>query len=226
MSINYEKAPGSPFPGPVEDVAALIEAILDDPSLPVDKSKVAVLGYSAGGNLALTGTQLHGLEKRVKAVVAYYPVTDFKRTLSDREALTVPPPNRRDILISLSRAFNWAYIRRSDDLENPLLSPLFAERTKLPAKLFILGCEYDILCPEAREAAEKWAGSVERRPIGKDRTGWQAGDVTWEELKGLEHGYNQRWESERDLKVKEEWKKRTTEIHAQVAEWLFREVYA
>jgi len=89
----------------------------------------------------------------------------------------------------------------------------------------VMGCEYDILCTEARDAAEKWAGEGEKRDLGGGRIGWQSSDVTWEELGGLEHGYNQRWATERDKVVKEEWKKRTVEVHAKVAEWLFREVY-
>jgi acetyl esterase/lipase len=66
VSINYRKAPAYPFPTPVEDVAALIEAVLDDAELPVDKSRVAVAGYSAGGNLCLAAPQLSGLNKRIK----------------------------------------------------------------------------------------------------------------------------------------------------------------
>ena len=229
VSINYRKAPDYPFPIPVEDAAALIQAVLDDPELPVDKSKVAVVGYSAGGNLTLTATQMDGIYDRVKAVVAFYPVTDFVRTLDMRVADSTPPPGREDILIKMSRAFNWFYLRGSSTLKDPLLSPLYVVRNKLPQKLFILGCEYDILFGEARDAAEKYAelepAGTRKVPLENGRTGWKCGNVVWEELKGLEHGYNQRWEREPPA-TKELWRKRTHEIHAEVANWLKQEVYA
>jgi acetyl esterase/lipase len=228
VSINYRKAPEHGFPTPVEDVAALIEAVLDDTELPVDKSKVALIGYSAGGNLSLTGPQLNGLHEKIKASVAFYPVTDFYRTLSMRIAASTPPPNRDDMLIKGSRAFNWFYLRHCQDYKNPLLSPLFADRKTLPQKLFILGCEYDILFSEARDAAEKYAeqevDGPRKVPLEQGRTGWTCGYVTWEELKGLEHGYNQRWSLQK-VEIGAEWKRRTEEIHDRVAEWLFQEVY-
>jgi len=229
VSINYRKAPDYPFPTAVEDVAALIQAVLDDPELPVDKSNVAVIGYSAGGNLTLTATQMHGIHDRINAAVAFYPVTDFNRTLAMRVSTSTPPPGRSDILIKMSRAFNWFYLHGRDDFQNPLLSPLYADRKKLPPKLFLLGCEYDMLFSEAKEAAEKYASlepaGTNKAPLEGERIGWSCGSVTWEELKGLEHGYNQRWEQESGV-IREVWKRRTDEIHAEVAKWLMREVYA
>jgi acetyl esterase/lipase len=229
VSINYRKAPEYRFPTHPEDVAALIQAVLDDPELPVDKSKVAIIGYSAGANLALTGPQLNGLREKIKGVVAFYPVTDFNRTLSMRIATATPPPNREDVLIKASGALHWFYLRGNQDFKNPILSPIYAERKNLPQKLFLLGCEYDVLCAEARDAAEKYAeqeaAGSKKVTLDQGRTGWTCGNVTWEELKGLEHGYNQRWEFE-GKELGAQWKRRTEEILAKVAEWLYREVYS
>ncbi|KIW03625.1 uncharacterized protein PV09_05377 [Verruconis gallopava] len=231
VSINYRKVPNR-FPVPVKDVATLIQCVLDDPDLPVDKARVAIIGYSAGGNLALTGPQMNNLHKKIKGVVAYYPVTDFVRTVHQRKSDSTPPPNRRDILARGMKNFNWIYLGRhhKHDLKNPLASPLWAERSKLPEKIYILGCEYDVLFGEARDAAIRYAdlelaeSEKKREPLGDGRTGWKSGNVTWEELKDLEHGFNQRWPLEIG-KRRKEWKKRTLEIHANVADWLFREVY-
>jgi acetyl esterase/lipase len=232
VSINYRKAPGHPFPTPLEDVAALMEAVLDDPELPVDKSKVGVAGYSAGGNLCLAALQLSGLHKRIKGVVAIYPVTDLSRSLKTKVETATPPPYRQDMLRSIGRAFNWAYIPRMQDLRDPKLSPYYASRDVLPEKLYLLGCEFDILCPEARDMAEKMAKSengedaLTKHELGDGRTGWQCGNVTWEELKGLEHGFNQRIGQERNKTRRAEWQMRTLQMHDRVAEWLFREVYS
>ena len=230
VSINYRKAPRYPFPIPTQDVAALIQAVLDDPDLPVDKTKVAVAGYSAGGTLSLTATQLNGLADRVKGVVAYYPATEPGRELQNKINSSVPPPTRKDILIALAPAFNWAYLPLEHDLHDPLFAPLYADRAALPQKLFIIGCEYDLLCAEASEMAERLAeaegNTATKKELGQGRTGWQCGNITWEELKGLEHGFNQRRLAERNVEIRKLWEDKTEEMHAYVAEWLFREVYS
>jgi acetyl esterase/lipase len=234
VSINYRKAPAFPFPTAVEDVAALIEAVLDDSDLPVDKSRVAVAGYSAGGNLCLAAPQLSGLHKRIKGAVALYPVTDLSCSLKTKVERATPPPYRQDMLRSLSKAFNWAYIPRTQDLRNPNLSPSYASRQEFPEKLYILGCEFDLLCPEARDLAVKLADAetaggedaLTKRELGGGRTGWQRGNVTWEELKGVEHGFNQRFAHEMNKKRRAEWQTKTQQMHDGVAEWLFREVYS
>ena len=231
VSINYRKAPRAHFPIPVEDVAALIEAVLDDPELPVDKSKVAIAGYSAGGNLALTAPQLNGLYKRIKGVVAIYPAVDLSRPLKTRLSVATPPPTHKDILVAICPVADWAYIPVGQNLQEPTLSPLFAPRDILPEKLYFIGCEYDLLCAEARDMATKIAdlessdGTVAKQELPADRTGWQCGKVTWEELKGLEHGFNQRYTFERNKILQSEWRERSGEMHAKIAEWLFKEVY-
>ena len=235
VSINYRKTPPYRFPVPVQDCAAIIQDVLDDPDLPIDKSKVAIIGYSAGGNLALASPQLNELHSEIRGVVAYFPVTDFVRNVHHRKSEATPPPYRGDILVRGMKHFNWIYLgrHRNHNLKNPLASPLWAERTKLPEKIFILGCEYDVLFGEARDAAERYreleqaeaSEKSDKSPLGDGRTGWTCGNVTWEELKGLEHGYNQRWPIEVG-KRRKEWKRRTDEHHAYVAEWLWREVYA
>ena len=158
----------------MEDVAALIKAVLDDPDLPVDKSKVALAGYSAGGTLVLTALQTNGIHRRIKGTVAYYPATDIMRTPQIRRQTATPPPTREDIVISMSPSFNWAYIPNGQDLRDPLISPIQADLKMLPKKLLILGCEYDLLFTEAKDAAEKFAAQQEHNPktaLGAGRTG-------------------------------------------------------
>jgi hypothetical protein len=94
--------------------------------------------------------------------------------------------------------------------------------------LFIVGCEYDILCNEARDFAEKMAkaeGDTQRKELGNGRVGWESGNVTWEELKGLGHGFNQLRNHQAEPEVKKLWTERTEEMHANVAKWLFKEIY-
>ena len=230
MSINYRKAPEAPFPTPVQDCAALIKAVLDDESLPVDLSRgVAIGGYSAGGNLALTAPMLDGLHKRIKGVVSFYPTTDVGRPNSVRLQNSVPPPEkgRKDILIDLAPAFNWAYIPRDQDPNDPLLRLLSAERDMFPKKLFVIGCEYDLLCPEAEEFSEH-VGKAEqggKEELGEGRVGWKIGGLTWEKLMGVEHGFNMRAMEEKDEAIKKRSVESTDAMRARVGEWLWKEVY-
>jgi acetyl esterase/lipase len=231
VSINYRKAPHAPFPIPVEDVAALIEAVLDDPELPIDKSKVAIAGYSARGHLALATQQLNGLYQRIKGAVAIYPAVDLSRTLKTRIGMATSPTTRADVLIASSPIADWAYILAERNLQNPTLSPIFMPRDTLPEKLYLIGCEYDLLCAEARDMAtrmadlESHAGTVTKLELLNGRTGRHWGNVTWEELKGMEHGFNTRYPLEKNKKLQTGWQEKTNGMHATIAEWLFREVY-
>lgn len=142
---------------------------------------MALIGYSAGGNLVLTATQLKGLQKRIKGVVAYYPAADPGRTFEQRmKTATKLPERRSDILKDMAPMFDWAYVSRGTDRTNPLLSPVRAPRNIEPEKLYILGCEYDMLCTEAEEMAEIWADSEggQQEALPGERVGWKRGNIT------------------------------------------------
>jgi acetyl esterase/lipase len=57
VSLDYCKAPSARFPIPVDDVEELVKAVLSDDSLPIDKGRVVMGGFSTGGNLALSVAQ-------------------------------------------------------------------------------------------------------------------------------------------------------------------------
>ncbi|RSL90994.1 hypothetical protein CEP51_000439 [Fusarium floridanum] len=58
IALNYPKAPSARFPTAIYDLEQLILAVLSDSSLPIDKDRVAIAGFSAGGNLALSVSTL------------------------------------------------------------------------------------------------------------------------------------------------------------------------
>jgi acetyl esterase/lipase len=59
----------------------LVNAVLDDNSLPFDRKKVAMGGASAGANLSLAVTQDESLQGRIGGVVSYYGLVDFSTPL-------------------------------------------------------------------------------------------------------------------------------------------------
>lgn len=175
VALAYRKAPVWPFPCAIHDIEALLLAVLADTSLPIDASRVAMLGWSAGGNLALSVASLpsiHGSNSgnhpRVHAVIPVYPVIDF--TVSGASKLRArqykPLPGLRgtktDLLLPVSLVFNWAYLRGVQDvpgiLRNPLLSPSFVPREQLPPFVFFIGCELDMLAMESLRKASQLAG--------------------------------------------------------------------
>jgi hypothetical protein len=56
VSFDYPKSPSHRFPTAVQALTDLVNVVLDDDSLPIDTSKVAIGGFSAGANLACAVT--------------------------------------------------------------------------------------------------------------------------------------------------------------------------
>lgn len=216
LAINYRKAPSHVFPAPVYDCAALIKAALDDPDLPVDHTKVIVAGYSAGATLALTSVQLDGIYDRIKAVVSYYPVADYTRSTEERLQTTEYAPGRdSDPLAPLVNMLAWAYIPVGTYLRNPLLSPIFSDREKLPQHVLIMGCEYDLLCEETRLMAMRLASEESPNSMLEE---WTKNGISWKLLKGVGHGFNtlQSFDSQKESL---RWDK-VVSMHHDVAHWL------
>lgn len=225
VSIGYRRAPRFPFPTPVLDCAALIQAVLQDEDLPCDKSKVAIGGYSAGGNMSLTASQTEGLKGKISGVVAFYPVTDFSRSGEQKMKDRPVTPGKTDMLINSGKWFNWAYIPQGTDRKTPLLSPIFAKKEDLPPKVCMFGCEFDLLCKEAEDMADILA---DKEDGGKksltEGIGWEKGNVRWEKMLGWEHGFDNipiRGNKEREAARVQA----THDMHDAAAEWLFRKVY-
>ncbi|KAJ7349685.1 Alpha/Beta hydrolase protein [Mycena albidolilacea] len=168
VALNYAKAPGSPFPKPIHDVEALFVSAISDSSLPIDPTRVAMAGWSAGGNLALAASQLESVRSRLRAIVPLYPAVDFTVALATKLRLRQYKPalggfrgRPTEMLASMANLFEWSYIPAGTDCRNPLLSPLFASRDTLPKHIFVIGCELDMLGHEAWRFVSKLAGRPE-----------------------------------------------------------------
>ncbi|MCJ1410905.1 hypothetical protein MMC19_004992 [Ptychographa xylographoides] len=225
VSIGYRRAPRFPFPTPDQDCAALAQAVLEDPDLPCDKSKVAIGGFSAGGKLSLSACQMDGLRGKITGLVGYYPIVDFTRSGERKMKHRPATPGKPDPLIKSGNWFNWGYIPQGTDRTDPLLSPIFAKRDTLPPKICLIGCEYDLLREEAEDLAGILAqaepGERKSLPVGE---GWEKGNIRWEKVLGQEHGFNQTpimGDAQREV----DRVKRAYEMYDVVADWLFRTVY-
>lgn len=102
--------------------------------------RVALLGFDAGGNLALALGQLAGIRYSTTpptAVISICGYLDLERPTSDKlanrpykPALSRPrnhaAPNGGDPLTATHPAYVWSYVPYGHDLRDPLLSPAFA----------------------------------------------------------------------------------------------------
>ena len=174
VELNYRKAPWYPFPTAVYDLEALMLAVIADESLPIDKSRVAITGYSAGGNLTLSVAQLPSIREQVKpsALLPVYAATDMEVPTSERLKRRYYQPELRpsarglptDFLATMSPIFKWSYVNPGQDLKDPLLSPIHAARETLPPNIYVVAAELDQLGHENWRLACKLAGRSEPTP--------------------------------------------------------------
>ncbi|EDN90641.1 hypothetical protein SS1G_00041 [Sclerotinia sclerotiorum 1980 UF-70] len=191
ISLDYSKAPGSPYPQAVNELTDIVNAILEDESLPFDRAKVAIGGFSAGGTLSLAVPQAASLQGKIQGVCAFYPPCNFVTPLSVSIAAR-PEHAPKDLLEEMAPLFNYAYLPPGTDLCDPRLSVAYAKREVLPKKICVVGCEFDMLWYDAEFLVE--------RLVGKERVEgelvWEVDGVRWEKVMGVEHAKGQSKERE------------------------------
>lgn len=235
VSLDYPKAPNHPFPAPVIALTDIVRAVLEDESLPFDKSKVAIGGFSAGANLSFAVAQDESLQGKIGGLVSFYGVLDYTIKTSDKLA-TRPKDAGTDPLDGVGAMFNWGYLNQGQDLKDPLLSVGFAPKEKLPPKLYIVGCELDLLCRESEVMAQKL--STEGTAETETSNSWEKNGIKWEKVLGEQHGMylvyrlvtylltHLGFDSTPTVGAKKiRVEKRRKELFESTAEWLLREVY-
>lgn len=255
IALNYAKAPANAFPGPLSDLEAQITAIFADPELAplIRKDKVGMAGFSAGGNLTMAISQFPAVRERITAgIVPIYPVLDFtiheeQKALTRRykPALGGFRGKPNDLLSLPGPAFHWSYINIGHDTRDPLLSPLWAERSALPRRIWLIGCELDMLGHDAWRTACRLAGKpvpgLEQRigqeepeasgkvgaliMSGDERFAWDVknedGEVRWLCVPDAPHGFDQPVPMGQDALTLEDAFLKRDQIIKEAGEWLF-----
>jgi acetyl esterase/lipase len=174
FSVDYRLAPTYPYPAPQEDLQCALHFIAKNgEKYGADINRLAVLGRSAGGTLALTAaydkTPLPGAAAcgqnlpEIKAAVAYYPPTDLERWYS---------ADKSGRAGSLVMGHTGGTPTQKPE-EYRLSSPVTYATQKLPPTLLVqsgrdqydLGVQSPLLADKLREAGNKvvlfnlpWAG--------------------------------------------------------------------
>jgi acetyl esterase/lipase len=158
IAVNYQKAPEHKFPIPLDDCYAATRWVFDNASaLGLDKDRIGIIGDSAGGNLAAAVTLRLRDENgpRLSHQVLIYPAVQYgwntPSALANAEGF---------LLQRASMKYYWNhYVRSPADGMNPYCSPLAAQdRSGLPPAL-IVSAEFDPLCDDGRNYADKLAAS-------------------------------------------------------------------
>jgi len=188
VSIDYSKAPQNQFPIAYEDAIAQSLAVIDDPELPTDKSRVVLCGSSAGGNLFLGAAQDPRLRSKILGVVAIYPAVDVGVDTQTKMA-TRPDPSVPDFIGNSWDTIQTLYLdeHHKPSMDDVRLSPtFFATRDSLPPELLLIGAEHDMFCREVEVMADKLAAGTTKSPT---KEGWRAPGVEYYKVFGQPHAF-------------------------------------
>jgi acetyl esterase/lipase len=153
VSVHYRQAPENPFPAAHDDAFAAYRWVLDNAqSFGGDPQKVAVMGESAGGNLA-AGVALMARDAGERApahMTLIYPVagTDMN-TESYRENAEAKPLNKAMMEWFVKHVFT-----SPEDLKDPRIDLVNADLRGLPSAT-VITAEIDPLCSEGETLAER-----------------------------------------------------------------------
>ncbi|WP_433785605.1 alpha/beta hydrolase [Actinomycetospora sp. CA-101289] len=161
VSVDYRLAPEHTFPVPAQDCYDAVAALVADPGAwGIDPARIAVMGDSAGGNLA-TVVCLMARDRRrdgrdapaIVAQVLVYPGVEMVDVLPSERAIPVAPIlSAADI-----RGFHALYLGGADGT-HPYASPLRADLTGLPPAL-VQTAEHDPLRDHGDHYAAALAGA-------------------------------------------------------------------
>ena len=146
---EYRLAPEYPYPAAVDDAHTVVGAVLGDASA----GTVLVSGDSAGGGLAL-GTALSA--PGAAALAGCILISPWLDLTADWAAL--PELARRDVVLSPDwlEACAEAYVPRSADRADPMISPVYANLASLPPLLIQCGTD-DLVAPDSEKLADRAA---------------------------------------------------------------------
>jgi len=149
LVIDYRLAPEHPFPAALEDTMAAYRWLLEQG---ISHSRVVLVGFSAGGGLALsTLVSLRDAHAALPAgAVLISPWTDLAGTGESVKTRAEADPWLTDEM----NRYHAALYANGKDLRHPLISPLYADMHGLPPLLIHVGSD-EIMLDDSRRVAER-----------------------------------------------------------------------
>jgi acetyl esterase/lipase len=158
VSVGYRLAPQYPYPTPIEDCVDAIKWIYKHAEeYNLDKDKISLSGFSAGGNMVFAAAMmLHKQEPnaiKLATIVSFYPLLDRTQPREEKYKKNPIAAEKVSTPRSWDKLFVDCYIGSgSVDLSLPYLSPGLASddilRDALPKRITIFTCSWDALLEE------------------------------------------------------------------------------
>lgn len=158
LDIQYRLAPENPFPAALHDAEDAVNWVLQRPEK-FDTSRLAISGFSAGGNLALALSSSVFPRGTFRSLLALYPPVDL---YTEPGLKTPPDPAGKPLPAALARVFDRCYIPASYDARDPRISPLYAQPDRFPDRILLVTAACDSLAGEAEALAAKIGKEPER----------------------------------------------------------------
>ncbi len=162
ISVDYRLAPEHKYPAGLNDCLAVTEwTLAQAEDIGGDRSRVAVMGDSAGGNLATVICHMinKNTEKQIKAQFLLYPVVDNSRP-HEYYSSRMSSGNGEYLLSrdGIDTAVGW-YLSPDDDRSDPAISPVRQnELSHMPPTVIVIG-GYDPLLDEAKKYHDRLKSS-------------------------------------------------------------------
>lgn len=151
LDVRYRLAPEHPFPAALHDVEDTVHWVLQQPTK-FDRSRVAISGFSAGGNLALAAASSSFPRDTFCSILTFYPPLDL---YMEPGAKVSPDPTGKPISPALARMFNKCYIPSGMDARDPRISPGYAAAERFPDRVLMVTAAGDNLAAEAETLAAR-----------------------------------------------------------------------
>lgn len=159
VSVDYNLAPEYKHPSQIEDADAAMRWIYRNAaSFNGDGNRIGIAGDSAGGNLTAVSTFI-ARDKEIftpKCQVLICPWVDVSSY--NRESYNY---FGNGMWLSLSSMiwFRDQYLKNEEQRFSTLASPILADNFKELPPAFVMTAEFDVLCDEGKEYADKLIGA-------------------------------------------------------------------
>ena len=154
ISVEYRPAPDDVFPAAINDCYDATRYVSDHAStLQIDRSRIAVAGDSAGGNLA-AAVSLKARDEEAPPIHSQwliYPITDANTETNSYQKFADGYGLTKDLM-----AWFWdQYVPNVEERGHPLASPLRAASLCGLPPTYLLSAGYDVLYDEGQAYAER-----------------------------------------------------------------------
>lgn len=163
FSVSYTLSPEGRFPLALDQCYLSIERMMAKADeLFIDKDKVAVMGDSAGGNLAAALCIKDKENKYIKMQILYYPLLDQTNVPVEEFRWDYYgddiPELAKDMINQLylgTEDCTKLYVKEGEDLTNPLISPALEKDYSIFPRTLALVAEYDFLTQQTEKYCRK-----------------------------------------------------------------------